>query len=447
MQDAAEGPADASGSDAAACLCSHGTCHDASVICTCAPGYRGAHCEAFAWDGDGRDGPLVVGAARNLSTENQPARTCLDGGDAVAYSVLEIMTPRKLRLAQAPRAGCLLEGDEVLLTNLQGTPGASPNTGHLEFLRVSRVQTDVVEFSSDKQLFYGATPDADDGLGTTPDAQRVIMQRVPQYTDVTITAAQTLTANAWNGQSGGVLAFRAAGRLLVAGRLDMAARGYRGGATTRTVSSTGQSGESTVGVGNTDHLANAGGGAGGAGDGQCGTAGFPGGGGAHASLGLTAPSGCGGAGGAPYAMAGVFSMGSGGGAGGTDNTFADSPPGGFGGPGGGLIAVFAREIHVFGAVDASGAAGEGDGDRCSANSTTGCFDYAGAGGGGAGGRIYLEGELLALGENRVRAAGGAGGDGVDAQAGNGGAGGVGAIVVQKRGELSGTSIPAAQITE
>ncbi|HVX91342.1 MAG TPA: hypothetical protein VHC20_07045 [Candidatus Paceibacterota bacterium] len=55
--------------------------------------------------------------------------------------------------------------------------------------------------------------------------------RVPQYTNVTVTG--TLTAKAWDGQTGGVLAFIASGTVTLNADIDVSGKGFRGEEHTR----------------------------------------------------------------------------------------------------------------------------------------------------------------------------------------------------------------------
>ena len=70
----------------------------------------------------------------------------------------------------------------------------------------------------------------DTNIGTGGTNQRVRVQRIPQYNNLTIDNGYTLTANdAWDTGTGGILFLRAAGTLLVNGSIDMTGRGYTGG--------------------------------------------------------------------------------------------------------------------------------------------------------------------------------------------------------------------------
>lgn len=70
----------------------------------------------------------------------------------------------------------------------------------------------------------------DTNIGTGGTNQRVRVQRIPQYNNLTIDNGYTLTANdAWDTGTGGILFLRAAGTLLVNGSIDMTGKGYTGG--------------------------------------------------------------------------------------------------------------------------------------------------------------------------------------------------------------------------
>jgi hypothetical protein len=62
-----------------------------------------------------------------------------------------------------------------------------------------------------------------------PSTDKIIVQRVPQYLDVTVDSGVTVSAPKWTGESGGVLAFVVQGTLTLNGTLSMVGAGYRGG--------------------------------------------------------------------------------------------------------------------------------------------------------------------------------------------------------------------------
>jgi hypothetical protein len=424
------GPVDAA--QAFVCPRQHGTCNGEHQ-CVCAPGYAGELCDALGFVGTGRDGELIVRAPLDLTQDNHEGRSCEDGGDAVSYSVLEFVDASSARVDRAPAQGCLSVGDELLLINLQGSSASTANVGRHESVYVASVDGEVVHFAAPKQGFYGESADDDSQIGLARDQQRVMLQRVPHYTSVLVPAGQVLTAGAWDGERGGVLAFRVQERLIAAGSIDMVARGFVGGAATDATATTGEAGESLSGLGPRARDPNGGGGGGGAGDTLCDTFGFSGAGGGHAEDGEDGASWCSGYAGTRYEGL-LPRMGSGGGSGGTDNTLSNNPWGGTGGVGGGVILLSARELYVYGAIDASGGPGEGDTAACpDRESPTSCWDYSGPGGGGAGGYVGLEGVTIDLGTNYVRAVGGEGGTGLLNFAGSGGAGGAGVVHVTSYG--------------
>ncbi len=212
-------------------------------------------CEAGACVFDRCLGTTTVATSINLSTTPlSVARQC---AEAPGYAVTSL-TARMATLSAAA-TGCLAADDEVLLINLQGTPNATANVGAWELLKVSAVAGTSVTFASAKVRHYGATSDNDD-VGTSVDQQRVALIRVPRFGVLDITALGTITANAWDGQLGGVIALRA-GQLHLAGKLDASALGYRPGLfslddfnCSNSVAT--QAGESIAGTGTPTSLAN-----------------------------------------------------------------------------------------------------------------------------------------------------------------------------------------------
>ncbi len=147
--------------------------------------------------------------------------------------------------------------------------------------------------------------------------------------------------------------------------------------------------------------------------------------------------------------------GSGGGAGGELRPFSSNVgrgPGGAGGAGGGFIDLTSTgDIHIFGTIDAAGAAG---GSNPGANFTP---NYSwnpgtGGGGGGSGGgiRLLTPGDIVFSSTTLVTAAGGAGGaggasQGVSPPLTHGGAGGAGRIVLEDSNSVI-TGLSSADVT-
>lgn len=371
---------------------------------------------------------LVVEDAIDVGTTNSPGRACADGGDIVSYGVTHV-NGDSLELSRPPALGCLGSGDEVLLVAVQTPLEAVTRAGIHALLRVSEV--------AGNQVSLVTAPSADwDGL-PSGGPWRIVLQRVPSYDRLVVAEGGNLTAPAWDGQRGGILALRVAGDVVIEGEVTMSGAGFRGGDERLDVLSNGLQGESIVGLGAESQTPNVGGGGGGLGDQTtygCVQDGNAGGGGGHATAGRDALvsdlcDGAGrGQGGQAYSRPGHILFGSGGGSGGVDNIRRDNPPGGAGGAGGGIIWLMAQSISGDGAIVAEGTSGAGDdlGVEClSGNDVVRCFDHSGAGGGGAGGTIRLDAPRLEL--ATISVAGGRGGNGLDSAGGNGGDGADGVI--------------------
>ncbi len=268
--------------------------------------------------------------------------------------------------------------------------------------------------------------------------------RVPQYT--TATTSSGLTALAWDGSVGGVLAVDTTSTLTLNGTVSVDGLGFRGGAAIQrsggsglsnndvaVSSAAGANGTKGEGIGGTpsgvttsngypggDTARGAPGNAGGGGtDGDPAandenTGGGGGGNGGAGGVGGNswssnlARGGYGGVG-LPATSARVF-LGGGGGAG-TGNNFP--PPSSRGAPGGGLVLVRAGAVGGAGSITANGAAAYND----TLND--------GGGGGGAGGSIVLTSPSGSLAGATLSASGGRGGDAWRTQAGAGSAHGPG----------------------
>lgn len=409
--------------------------------------------------GTGKDGACSVSSGTvSISTASCSGRAT---ADAVAFSSTELTSQGAKSITVSATPTGLATGDEVVIMNMRGT--STVTVGLYETHTIASISTNTLNFI-DYPIKY--TYD-----GTT---QKIIVQRVPNYTDVTVASSTVLTASAWDGTLYGLLFFRASGTVSNSGTISMDARGYQGGART-TGASSGKGGESfcasmggggtggmngvcgggcgggistsTGGTGSATGGAGGGGGlgggdpyalGGGGGAGGYGSAGTAGGGSNGGSAGGRDISGNGGnwsgsqgrgAGGGSGGTYGTSTlsklyMGSGGGSGGA--TWGSSY-GGIGGDGGGIIYIAANTLTNggVGIVSRGGAGGEGSG---SGNYITG------AGAGGAGGSIKIEANTATLGTDLVLVTGGAGGT----NGSNGGTGGVGRIAIFYTSSLSGT---------
>lgn len=415
-------------------------------------------CEPLAF-GDGRDGQDLT-------------YTDADYAPSVVASTANTSAGSSTIVTTSNISG-LAQGDIVLIANLQGTSGAYTDVGEYDFKLVNSVNTGTKTITFFTNLANGYN-------GTT---QKIIVQKIPQYTNITVSGA--ITPTAWGGTSGGIFAIKATGTISVPSGTSINTNGigYTGAASPAD-STGGSGGESfcgtgggtgaSFGVNGGDGACGGGGGGGSKSGGTSGGAGSAtggagggggragsttaqrnggGAGGGYGSAGALAtlngssggsgtsgnggggivyadPSsayGGGGGGGGTYGAANLSSwfFGSGGGAGASLSILN----GGAGGNGGGIVYIAGSTVTITstGTISADGA--NGGALQTSGNSTSG------AGGGGAGGSIYILGNTVTLGTSLVTASNGTKGG---TNAGNGGNGRIAVGATTKTGTTSPT---------
>ena len=278
---------------------------------------------------------------------------------------------------------------------------------------------------------------------------QIISYPLLSATDFTTTS--DITAVAWNGSIGGVVAFRLGGILTLNNNITADNAGFRGGSinagnagscnATTYISSVSDNyankGESIYKVSNAAYAAGRGRILNGGGGGNNHNAG--GGGGSNASAGgeggkgYNCSSSSGGLGGTtlyPFIGSNRIFMGGGAGSGEANNNYTTT-----GGNGGGIVIITANQIRTT---------GPGAALRISANGQTASdVGNDGAGGGGAGGTVLLNVKTWNISSSRtltISANGGSGGSVTDAAAhGGGGGGGQGAVIFS-------TATPTTNIT-
>jgi hypothetical protein len=333
--------------------------------------------------GTGDDGAIVITTgSKNINTDTiASGRTVADG---ISYAVSAIGTNTVTTGSTTP-AG-IIAGDGVLLINLQGDATNNGNVGTYEFLRVSGNSGTTLTFTTNIQNTYGV------GGNSDLTGQKIIVQRVPNYTNVTVcagnnnpagvgcTGAATLTASAWDGTKGGVLVFRATGTVTNGGTITANALGYRGGAG-GAVGGAAQNGES-----------------------------YDGSQGAGGSASTEPTKGGGRSGDEATASPNNGATRGGGGGGGRDGSASDGNDGAGGGGGG--------------AYAGGGGGGGGGGDYQNPNGcnggTGGATDVAGGGGGGGGNYCGAGGSAGSAGSNGYTSSGGQVGSGATCGSGGGG---------------------------
>jgi uncharacterized repeat protein (TIGR01451 family) len=330
------------------------------------------------------------------------------GGFSVSVTVLNLVAPPGLAV-----------GTEVILYQAQGD-----TVGNYEFATIQAINGGVLVV--DHPLAHSYTNDS---------IHKAFVMKVPHFRNVSIANAAVLTAPAWDGISGGLLVFRASGTVTIAvgGKIDMAGKGYRGGAGSHRCAGQAYSGESYNGTGTSCSsagckvAANFGGGGNG-GDYAGSTAGGCGAG--YATRGSQARQGWDMSGSA-YGTADLSQIfyGSGGGGGYEDNAPCNGT-GGAGGNGGGIIIVAANHLDANGIITAT------------ANNGVSVPTPPGAsGGGGSGGSVFIKTHTANLGTG-ISALGGAGGVG-SYDGANGAVGANGRIRVEYCYTATGTTNPPA----
>ena len=326
--------------------------------------------------GTGADGALAPAGTFNLNTDTSGGRSYADG---IAY---QVNAPADAASSVTRFNGAdllsngIVNGDEVLLINMQGASGDHADKGNYEILKVQSVTVSTITFTASISKSYD---------GTTAANQKVVVQRVPNYTSVTLDSTDSLTASAWDGlaaptppagYSTGIVVLRATGTVSVVATasITVAGLGYRGGA--GIASDGGNNGESYDGQngkgGGNDAQGTLGGGAGEnkTSGNTTGTRGG-GGGGGETTDGGGGGVGYGGGGGA----GGGYAGGGGGGGGGSDSVVYDSGPGGAGGTtgdsaGGGGTGVDSGASGAGGAAGNPPQAGGGSGGGAVGSGTT-----------------------------------------------------------------------------
>ncbi len=416
--------------------------------------------------GDGTDGALSLTSSYNLNTTDSSADSDDNGtyADGIAFKVdpaTATTSGTMVKLYDTPTDPSIAAGDEVILINLQGASGDTADVGNYEFLRISSVNTSTKEvtFTTAIQKSYD---------GTTPGNQKVVIQRIPQFTNLTLTSSGSLTASAWNGLTPqsvtgivgyytGIVAFRATGTVSLASGTSITVNGlgYRGGSGRS--SDGGYNGESfdgqaTDGGGSGCSSSNCaagvgveGGGAGRQNNGNSNTtASRGGGGGGGEEDGSDATNAGGGGGGGGYG-------GGGGGGGGSGDAGDLSGTGGSGGStgigaGGGGGASTNGTGGDGGAAGSAGSNGtNGNGGDAGSGATTGegggasTADGDSGGSGGGGGGIYGD---SALSDIFLGSGGGGGGDSNEGSSIGGTGGNGGGIVFIAANTVSVTSTGA-----
>jgi len=364
------------------------------------------------WLGTGVDGALDVTGTTDLGVDASGSRT---EADAISF-VVTALSGDTVTVDEAVVG--IEAGDEVLLINLHGSDAAHSAAGTYELQYVASVSGSDLVLEDVLAGIYGETDNSD------LTDQTVLVQRVPNYTDVTVSASGWLTTGAWDTYTGGIVAFRANGTVTIesGGTISVDELGYWAGETGTCYNCDSFQGESYAGEGDGDYyggpyneangafLANYGGGG----------ANVTGGGGNYGG-GATPGDSWNGGGYTPpeagdtYGEADLSLLFHGSGGGGVWQGSSDPGPGG---DGAGILLVFAQTLDAQGPAALSAEGGT------TTHWATGSWTYGA--GGGAGGSIWVIAEDMSLAADAIVAEGGLG---EDTHIRIGGDGGVGRIRV------------------
>jgi hypothetical protein len=339
--------------------------------------------------GTGNDGPCVVNNGTKRLNSTAGTSMCVGSSRISPYAVnflVSINIPagsQSINMGTSGGTVGLEAGDEIMIINLQGVSGNSSNVGKYETAHILSKGGNILNLDKALENRYD---------GTT---QRIMLQRIPNFTDMTIcggntgggcTAAAVLATESFSGRNG-VIAFRATGSVIVksGGVINGNSLGYAGGANATnldsvrskpgesTFRSSSVSGQGGLGVSATASKA-----------GQNGEYSGGGGGGAYRTTAL----GTGGLGSTTSGAGG----GGGGGSAASRNTSTTVPGDGSGGGGGGGGYGTGGQVGTGGAqVGTIASSGAGSPATLSGGSTPN--NVGGAGGGGA---IYGDSNLTKL---------------------------------------------------
>jgi hypothetical protein len=336
--------------------------------------------------GSTADGNLTIPAGSTVIANpiSIPITTCLAAGATEIFAAIPIgVAAGDLLLLHVTQAGAASVGSPV---------------GTWEIVTVATKETTRVTLRHPLQKTY------DPATGTT-----IQCIRVPQYYQLTVDG--TLTANAWDGSKGGIVAIVATDIFLhSSGSISADSKGFRGGDSATSITfpggATGCQGESLQQSGwptprsTLNNIAGGGGGSGALGDYNYKT-GYGGGGGGNGLQGndaydFSASYPRGGQGGSPAGTptTALLYCGSGGGAGGVVNGYGERV-GGNGGAGGGIVLILSRTLVTQGYISSSG--GIGGRSRVPLYMNNGNWVYGSSGGGGAGGMICIASRLIGSG--------------------------------------------------
>src|SRR5258708_2724515 len=205
--------------------------------------------------GTGADGACSVTADTTISTGTCVGRGNADGiNTTVSANTLagqnQITVAATTGLSASP-------SDEILIINMQGTTSNNTTVGNFETAHITNIAGTTLTLNHNLVNSYD---------GTT---QKIMVQRVPNYTTVSVSTGINFISSGWSVTKGGVIFFRANSSVTATGNIHANLRGYAtgaGGIAGRKGGKNGESYDGSVGQGGDAGSANFASGGGAAGD-------------------------------------------------------------------------------------------------------------------------------------------------------------------------------------
>ncbi|MBI4645730.1 MAG: hypothetical protein HY738_03795, partial [Bacteroidia bacterium] len=192
--------------------------------------------------GTGADGDLYIAPGGTAKTDG--VKTYVIGNNPSGQNSIQVNSSSGFSI-----------GDEVLIITIQDA-NTDLNTniaGQYEFRRISTLLSTALILSENLSNSYNST-----GF-----KHQVI--KVQNYNNVTVDYGGILTCDDWDGNTGGIICFRAKGLVQInaLAKIDATAKGYRGGQFVSGCGARGYQGEGIFGIGSTSNSSNSNGGGGG----------------------------------------------------------------------------------------------------------------------------------------------------------------------------------------
>jgi hypothetical protein len=175
----------------------------------------------------GIDGSLTITAANTILNQYETV-TSVSGN---TITVSNISNLASAVVSSSGALGPLASGDLLMIYQAQGAAIDTSNTvsyggvssynsaGYYEFVTVGSISGNTITLAT-----------ACASLKNTYASALAQVIRVPQFSNLTIDSGASITAPAWNGLTGGIVAVHVQGTTTVNGQIDLNGKGFRGGA-------------------------------------------------------------------------------------------------------------------------------------------------------------------------------------------------------------------------